>query len=137
MSAHKFLDDDAAYLTWLAAHPDGYVINIARSYSATTARAHRAGCRTISGQNPGEGAWTGPYVKVCAEQLAELDRWALYKVWAPISPCFIGSPPSLRRHPRGSDPLGPHFQRTEPGAAESGADCSANPVLRWRRAKPT
>jgi hypothetical protein len=48
---HEFRDDDAGYLAWLAAHPDGYVINIARHYSATTALVHRAGCWTISGEN--------------------------------------------------------------------------------------
>ena len=63
MSARDFRDDDAGYLAWLAAHPDGYVINIARSPSATEARVHHAGCRTISGQIPRGGAWTGPYVK--------------------------------------------------------------------------
>ncbi len=45
MSAREFRDDDAGYLAWLAAHPDGYVINIARSQSATEARVHHAGCR--------------------------------------------------------------------------------------------
>jgi hypothetical protein len=62
MSAREFRDDDAGYLAWLAAHPDGYVINIARSQSATEARVHHAGCRAISGQIPRGGAWTGPYV---------------------------------------------------------------------------
>jgi uncharacterized protein YggE len=85
--ACEFRDDDAGYLAWLAAHPDGYVINILRGYSATTARVHRAGCRTINGQNPHGGAWTGPYVKVCANHLADLDRWAIDQVGEPISPC--------------------------------------------------
>jgi hypothetical protein len=60
MSAREFRDDDVGYLAWLAAHPDGYVINIARSQNATEARVHHAGCRTISGQNARVGAWTGP-----------------------------------------------------------------------------
>lgn len=42
MSAREFGDDDDGYLAWLAAHPDGYVINIGRSHSATAARVHRA-----------------------------------------------------------------------------------------------
>jgi hypothetical protein len=37
MSAREFHDDDAGYLAWLAVHPDGYVINIARSHSTTAA----------------------------------------------------------------------------------------------------
>jgi hypothetical protein len=88
MSAREFRDDDAGYLAWLAAHPDGYVINIARSQNATGARAHHAGCWTISGQIPrGGGVWTGPYVKVCAEHLSELERWAIDLVGEPIPRC--------------------------------------------------
>jgi hypothetical protein len=86
-TAHKFRDDEAGYLAWLAAHPDGYVINIARNYNATEARVHRAGCWTISRQNPGGGRWTGPYVKVCAEHLIELERWAIDEVGEEIPPC--------------------------------------------------
>ena len=85
----EFSDDDPGYLTWLAAHPDGYVINISRSRSATEARVHHAGCRTISGQNPRGGAWTGPYIKVCAEQLGEIERWAIIQVGGPILRCGI------------------------------------------------
>lgn len=92
MSAHNFRDDDAGYLAWLAAHPDGYVINIARSHTASEARVHHAGCWTISGQNPRGGAWTGPYVKVCAEQLAELEQWAIDEVGEPIRRCGTCSP---------------------------------------------
>jgi hypothetical protein len=59
MSVREFCDEDAGYRASLAAHPDGYVINIARSHSATEARVHHAGCRTINGQNPRAGTWTG------------------------------------------------------------------------------
>jgi hypothetical protein len=90
---HEFRDDDAGYLAWLAAHPDGYVINIARSHSAAAARIHHAGCRTISGQNPHQGPWTGPYVKVCAQRLTELEEWATSKVGEPIPPCGTCRPP--------------------------------------------
>lgn len=87
MSSSEFRDDDAGFLAWLAEHPDGYVINIARGYSATEARMHHAGCWTISGQNPRGGAWTGPYVKVCAEDLAEVEQWAMVHVGKPIPRC--------------------------------------------------
>ncbi len=90
-----FRDDDAGYLTWLAAHPNGYVINIARSHSATASRLHHADCRTINGQNPHQGAWTGPYVKVCAEQLADLEEWATNNVREPIPPCGTCNPESV------------------------------------------
>jgi hypothetical protein len=92
--AREFRDDDAGYLAWLAAHPDGYVINIARSHSAAAARVHHAGCRTISGQNPHKGPWTVPYVKVCAEQWADLEQWATDYVREPIPPCGTCHPGS-------------------------------------------
>ncbi|WP_156685609.1 hypothetical protein [Mycobacterium sp. Marseille-P9652] len=93
-STREFRDDDRGYLAWLGGNPDGYVINIARKHSATAARMHRARCRTISGQNPHGGPWTGPYVKVCAEQLAELEQWAIDQVGQPIPPCGICRPAS-------------------------------------------
>lgn len=82
-----FRDDDVGYLNWLAANPDGYVINIARGLSASAARVHRAGCWTINGQNPHKGPWTGSYVKVCAEKLADIEQWANAKVGVPIPQC--------------------------------------------------
>ena len=85
--AHEFRDDDVGYLSWLAAHANGFVINIARSHSAISARVHHAGCRTISGENPRGGVWTGPYEKVCAEQLADLEQWAVNHVGEPIRRC--------------------------------------------------
>ena len=70
----EFRDDDEGYLAWLVAHPDGYVINILRGLNPATARVHSAGCRTITGTPPRGGPWTGPYIKVCANELNELDR---------------------------------------------------------------
>lgn len=90
--ADEFRDDDAGYLDWLASNPSGFVINIARNHSMAAARLHRATCRTISGTNPRNGAWTGPYVKVCAEQLYMVDEWAANVVKTPIPPCGICQP---------------------------------------------
>src|SRR6185437_14509226 len=87
MSALEFRDNDDGYRAWLTSHPDGYVINIPRGHSATQARMHRAGCRTIRGQNPRGGVWTGPYVKVCAEHLAELEQWTIDVVGKAIPRC--------------------------------------------------
>ncbi len=86
-SAHEFRDDDAGYLTWLADHPDGYVINIGRGHSAAEAKVHHAGCWTINGKNPRGGVWTGPYVKVCAEHLVDLEQWAADQVGQSLPPC--------------------------------------------------
>lgn len=83
----QFRDDEAAYLAWLAANPDGYVINIARSHTATTGRLHAADCRTISGTNPEGGRWVGQYVKICAERLTDLEDWASRVVGKPVARC--------------------------------------------------
>lgn len=90
----EFRGDDAGYLAWLAAHPESYVINVARSGNAAEARVHQSGCRTISGQNPRGGPWTGPYVKVCADHLAELEQWAIEAVGQAVSPCGTCRPTS-------------------------------------------
>jgi uncharacterized protein YggE len=83
----EFRDDDEGYLRWLADHPGGYVVNVLRSYSKNTARLHRASCWAISGQSAKGVALTYQYVKVCAELLAELDRWAIDQVGEVIVRC--------------------------------------------------
>ena len=82
-----FRDDDGSYLSWVTAHPDGFVINIRRSYNKTDARVHRAACPTISGQKVGGKAWTDQYVKVCAERRDDLLGWTAHQFEAPILPC--------------------------------------------------
>lgn len=73
MSIEQFRDDDQGCLTWTAAHPGGYAINIQRSLNPGDARLHRADCRTINGR-PARGAtWTGPYIKICSELAQELQ----------------------------------------------------------------
>jgi hypothetical protein len=47
MSVEEFRDRDADYLGWVAAHRDGYVINIGRS-GRGYARLHRVTCGTIT-----------------------------------------------------------------------------------------
>lgn len=93
---HEFRDDDQGYLSWLDNHPNGYVINIHHGHRPSTARLHHADCRTISGQNPRNGAWTRPYVKICAEQLVDLTQWAIDNVRNTIPPCGTCQPSSPR-----------------------------------------
>lgn len=93
-ATQAFRDDDAGYLAWLAAHPSGYVVNILRGYNVAAARVHRAECRTISGAIPKGKNWTGPYIKVCADHLPEIEHWASENVQGPIQPCGIFHPGS-------------------------------------------
>ncbi len=82
MSVEEFQDRDADYLGWVAAHLDGYVINIGRSRRGY-ARLHRATCGTITSRPP----FAGPYIKICSGVLTELDRWALFRTGAVAECC--------------------------------------------------
>ena len=88
-----FKEDDGPYLNWIAANSDGFVLNIQRGFNPSDARVHRAVCWTISrpGQRP--GALVGPYVKVCASDLEELDRWVAGRGLRPIRRCGTCHPP--------------------------------------------
>ncbi len=71
-----FADDDAGYLTWIAQHPQGYVLNTARQPTADYLIAHRATCPTISGTPARGEQWTRDFLKHCAEHRAELRSFA-------------------------------------------------------------
>jgi hypothetical protein len=89
----EFTDDDDGYRGWVAANPGGWVTNIQRRLNPSDARVHSAGCRTIAGTPPG-ATWTGPYIKVCAVELSELDAWAITHVGRTIIRCGTCQPPS-------------------------------------------
>jgi hypothetical protein len=50
MGTEQFRDDDQGYLSWVASHAHGYVINIQRSLNPADARTHHASC----------GRWSEP-----------------------------------------------------------------------------
>ena len=85
MSVAEFRDDNQAYLSWVAAHPDGFVINIQRSLNPSDARLHRASCYTIRGEPP-RGEFVGEYIKICSESQTDLTGWALGSV-GPVQDC--------------------------------------------------
>jgi hypothetical protein len=70
---HEYRDDDAGYLRWLDGSPGGYVLNIAASLNPADAKLHLSNCSTIRPQNTSSAP--GPYVKICAPQLADLEQW--------------------------------------------------------------
>jgi hypothetical protein len=92
MSAYEFRDDDRGYAAWLLEHAQGFVLNIRRSYKPSDARVHRAGCRTIRRANPRGGPWTETYVKVCAVELDDLDRWSMEHAGGPLPRCGVCLP---------------------------------------------
>lgn len=79
MAARLFRDDDRGYADWVAANPDGYVLNIPRSLTSREARMHAASCkslaRSIQEWQSGRGRLTAQWVKVCGHSLDELHAW--------------------------------------------------------------
>ena len=86
-----FRDDDAGYLAWLEAHPNGFVLNVARSPRPNYLILHAASCRTIRGRPPRGGPWTGPYVKVCSSDVLQIAAWTGREVGASPTRCGICS----------------------------------------------
>lgn len=69
----NFVDDDQGYLAWLAAHPEGHVLNAHRSPTSGYLVVHSARCAHISRSTAPAGHWTtGAYRKICAEDLDSL-----------------------------------------------------------------
>jgi hypothetical protein len=76
--ATTFDSDDESYQRWLAANPDGYVINTGRGKPPSYMVLHRARCRKISDYNKvaREGGFTErDLIKVCSMNLADLRNW--------------------------------------------------------------
>jgi hypothetical protein len=88
----EFRDDDVAYMNWSTEHGGGYVTNIQRTLNPSDARLHLAGCRSISARMPAIGGWTSEYIKVCADDMADLDAWAAEHNLGAIKRCAICDP---------------------------------------------
>jgi hypothetical protein len=84
----RFIDDDSGYLDWLAANPQGYVINAARNPASADLVLHRARCGTIGGRPARGDRWTGDYVKYCGER-AELEAFARDHLAGDPQPCGL------------------------------------------------
>jgi hypothetical protein len=94
MDIEQFRDDDRGYLTWTAAHPAAYVINVQQSLNPSDARLHRADCYTINGQPARGKTWTGPYIKVCSASSRHLQDWAHINLRAEVVRCGTCRPPA-------------------------------------------
>jgi hypothetical protein len=70
----RFENDDLGYLTWTAAHPDGFVLNVRRVADPDYVVLHRANCVSISNDKQAPGAFTGrEYRKVCVTSATALQ----------------------------------------------------------------
>lgn len=73
----EFRNDDEGYLTWVEAHPQGYVVNTTRGHSRSYLKLHRATCRHVRVLQGGYSTWTsGEYIKLCSTSRAVLEGWA-------------------------------------------------------------
>jgi len=73
----QFCKDDLSYLAWIAAHLDGFVLNVKRKADPDYVILHRASCGSISNDKQAPGAFTGrSYRKICADNVADLRRAA-------------------------------------------------------------
>src|SRR5437899_9027888 len=97
----EFLDDDAGYVSWIGAHPQGFVLNCDRTPRAEYLVLHQAGCPTISSKEPNgrpkhwpdHWSWT-TYRKVCSSEPEVLQRWAHDRTGADVSRCSRCTPSS-------------------------------------------
>ena len=70
-----FVNNEAAYLHWIADHPTGAVLNVPKSGTTQPMMLHMANCIFIS-SSARTNYTTTSYYKVCAADAAELIAWA-------------------------------------------------------------
>lgn len=88
-----FVDDDEGFLAWLTSHLGGYIVNTTREPRADYLILHRATCPHLGRPNAGVN-WTKDYIKICAEEIDELARWARSHVIgaSQLTPCRVCRP---------------------------------------------
>jgi hypothetical protein len=71
-----YVRNDAGYLSWIARHPDGFVINTYAKPSRAYLKLHQATCTSISRLQLGARSFTeGEYSKLCGRR-DELEKHA-------------------------------------------------------------
>jgi hypothetical protein len=88
----RFVDDDAGYLEWMSKHATGFVLNCARTPSASYLMLHRATCPSINGEPARGRLWTDQYIKVCSPSLSALQDWARARTGGIPKPCGMCHP---------------------------------------------
>jgi hypothetical protein len=85
----EFRRDDGGYRAWIAANPNGFVLNTTPGVSASYLKLHRASCLFVSDPDQAQGAWTErDYIKVCSTDRDALNRWVDQRTGArPAASC--------------------------------------------------
>jgi hypothetical protein len=72
-----FLDEERAYLNWIAHHRRGFVLDCLRKPTKAHLALHRATCLEVKHNGSKRTHWTtGRHMKGCSLQLDELKTWA-------------------------------------------------------------
>jgi hypothetical protein len=72
-----FINEDRAYISWLARHRGGFVLDALRKPTRKQPALHRATCDEIRRSPTKRSHWTtGRHLKVCAAQREELLEWS-------------------------------------------------------------
>jgi len=82
-----FAHDETAYLEWVEANQNGYVVNVDEPrYFPQYPMVHRASHKVIS--TPARTNYTtGNFIKVCSLDLAALEQWSHEKYGRPLNRC--------------------------------------------------
>lgn len=79
-------NDDASYLSWIGANPTGFVVNAHNPPKSDYLKLHRASCADISSSKRSNWTTTG-YLKVCSNEINELETWAIDTTGGRLNSC--------------------------------------------------
>ncbi len=80
------INDDEHYLRWIYENPNGFVVNALNPPSPKYLILHRSSCSDIS--SPKRSNWTTKdYLKICSNDVDELNEWASKGIGGKLAPC--------------------------------------------------
>jgi hypothetical protein len=80
------INDDPAYVSWLARHRQGYVVDSKRKPTKNQLILHRATCSIIKPHKRAR-LTTGAHIKACSADAQELAAWALEQTGGGLVAC--------------------------------------------------
>lgn len=84
-----FINDDEGYLKWVAANPNGFIVNIDEPNSTKDyPKVHRASHKSMS-TSARSNYTTGQYFKVCSNNIESLKDWSQREYRKTLTECKI------------------------------------------------
>ncbi len=80
------INDDAAYVSWLSRHRQGYVVDSKRKPTKNHLILHRATCSIIKSHKRAR-LTTGAHIKACSLDATELADWAVEQTGGRLTAC--------------------------------------------------